>query len=219
MITFKEATLTCPVCEKEFCTRVVTNTNSLGGKRTDFQEVATGDVQPLPYLIHTCPQCSYTGSEYDFGEDVDIWQGLRDFVRNEIWLLFLYEGKTGAAKYEAAAKIGELQGAKPRDVADLLLRAAWCCVNDGDVEAEMYYRRHAARKFEEALTEYEGMKPDERAVITYLVGELWRRIGYRCTAEHWFSMVQHEIVDGESQQWVLDAAAQQNGDNPQEWFG
>ena len=64
-----------------------------------------------------------------------------------------------------------------RKLTDLLLRAAWCCVDEGDSEAERFFRRKAAWKFEEALGSFDGVGREERAVLTYLVGELWRRIG------------------------------------------
>jgi uncharacterized protein len=59
---------------------------------------------------------------------------------------------------------------------------------------------------------------DERAVLTYLVGELWRRVGDSRQSGAWFNRVTNEIVDSASQQWVLDAARQQR-DCPREWFG
>ena len=95
----------------------------------------------------------------------------------------------GSEKYEAAAKVAEWQGMEPRHVADLLLRAAWCCVDEGDVEAERFFRRKAAWKFEEALESFDGVARDERAVLTYLVGELWRRVGDTKLATAWFNRV------------------------------
>jgi len=124
----------------------------------------------------------------------------------------------GSEKYEAAARVAEWAGAEPRQVADLLLRAAWCCVDEGDVEAERYYRRRAAWAFEQALSAYDGVAREERAVLTYLVGELWRRVGDGRQARGWFEQVAHEVVDAQSQQWVLDASRQQK-DAPREWFG
>jgi hypothetical protein len=59
---------------------------------------------------------------------------------------------------------------------------------------------------------------EERAVLTYLVGELWRRVGDTVQATAWFNRVPAEITDLGSQQWVLDAARQQR-DCPREWFG
>jgi hypothetical protein len=59
---------------------------------------------------------------------------------------------------------------------------------------------------------------EERAILTYLVGELWRRIGDTRMASNWFDSVAGEIVDPQNQQWVIDAADQQKL-NPREWFG
>jgi uncharacterized protein (DUF2225 family) len=105
-----------------------------------------------------------------------------------------------------------------RHIADLLLRAAWCCVDEGDVEAERYFRRQAVWKFEESLGAYDAVPRDERAILTYLVGELWRRIGDTEKATKWLESVPGEIVDLQNQQWVVDAAEQQRL-NPREWFG
>ena len=58
----------------------------------------------------------------------------------------------------------------------------------------------------------------ERAILTYLVGELWRRIGNAKKATKWFESVSSEVVDPQNQQWVMDAAEQQRL-NPREWFG
>jgi uncharacterized protein (DUF2225 family) len=124
----------------------------------------------------------------------------------------------GSEKYEAAAKVAQWQGMESRHIADLLLRAAWCCVDEGDVEAERYFRRHAARMFEEALAAYDAVPREERAIITYLVGELWRRIGDKRKASVWFESVAGEVMDLQTQQWVIDAAEQQKL-NPREWFG
>jgi hypothetical protein len=72
--------------------------------------------------------------------------------------------------------------------------------------------------FEKALDKYDGVTSDERAVLTYLVGELWRRIGDLKQSRFWFERVSDEIVDEATQHWILAAADQQQSD-PQEWFG
>ena len=72
--------------------------------------------------------------------------------------------------------------------------------------------------FEESLQAYDAVPRDERAILTYLVGELWRRIGDTKKATSWFDLVEGEVTDPQSQQWVIDAAEQQKL-NPREWFG
>jgi uncharacterized protein (DUF2225 family) len=217
MTTLQQIELRCPICETRFRSQTVISTNSFGGKRTDFHERAAG-TQPLPYLIHMCNRCGYTGSERDFGEEADVSPTLREHVWNELAPLLASPLVPGSEKYEAAAKVAEWQSMEPRYVADLLLRAAWCCVDEGDIEAERFFRRKAAWKFEEALSSFDGVARDERAVLTYLVGELWRRVGDGRKSREWFDKVSGEITDSACQQWVADAARQQR-DCPREWFG
>ena len=216
MTTLRQIELSCPICGNNFQSQAVVTTNAFGGKRTDFHERAAG-TQPLAYLIHMCDGCGYSGGERDFTHEAEISPLVKEHVLNELTPSLVFAA-TGSEKYEAAAKVAEWQGLEERQIADLLLRAAWCCVDEGDIEAERYYRRRAAWAFEQALTKYDGVPQEERAILTYLVGELWRRIGDLEQAEIWFDRVEAEIVDRASQHWVIAAAEQQQVD-PQEWFG
>ena len=217
MTTLQAIELRCPICDNRFRSQAVVSTNAFGGKRTDFHERAAG-TQPLPYLVHMCTRCGYTGAERDFTEEAEVSPMLREHVWNELAPKMASAHACGSEKYEAAARIAEWQSMEPRYVADLLLRAAWCCVDEGDIEAERYFRRKAAWMFERALASYDGVAREERAVITYLVGELWRRSGDYRAAARWFDRVAGEIVDEEGQRWIVDAAEQQR-DCPREWFG
>ena len=214
--TLRQIDLSCPVCGNCFHSQAVATTNALGGKRTDFHELAAG-TQPLAYLVHMCGECGYSGLERDFSDEGEVSPLLKEHVFNELAPKIPLTA-TGSAKYEAAAKVAEWQSVEARSVADLLLRAAWCCADEDDVEAERFFRRHAAWMFERALSQFDGVNQDERAALTYLVGELWRRVGDLKQARAWFEKVPDEIIDFESQEWVI-AAADQQLINPQEWFG
>jgi uncharacterized protein (DUF2225 family) len=217
MTTLKQIELSCPICCNRFTSQAVLSTNSFGGKRTDFHERAAG-AQPLPYFIHVCSRCGYAGSERDFGDEADVSPLLKEHIWDELAPKLADGVIPGSEKYEFAAKVATWQGAEPRRVADLLLRAAWCCVDEGDTEAERYFRRDAALAFEQALASYDGVDREERSVLTYLVGELWRRVGDVRRAGEWFDRVEEEVTDPTAQQWVLEAARQQR-DCPREWFG
>jgi uncharacterized protein (DUF2225 family) len=231
MTTLQRIELRCPVCDTRFASQTVVATNAFGGKRTDFHERAAG-TQPLPYLVHMCNRCGYTGAERDFADEADPGPVLKERVWNELAPTLACGGErrsgattqrdivqvAGSAKYEAAAKVAEWQSMEPRYIADFYLRAAWCCVDEGDVEAERFFRRKAAWMFERALSSYDGVVQEERAVLTYLVGELWRRVGDTVAAARWFNRVSDEVLDLAAQRWVVDAALQQR-ENPREWFG
>lgn len=217
MTTLEYVEFDCPVCESHFRSQAVLSTNSFGGKRTDFHERAAG-TQPLPYLVHTCTRCFHTGSQTDYQQ-----RELPAHVKASIYDHFgeLKSRPTplaGHEKYELAAKIAEWCQEDARQLADLYLRAAWCCVDEADTEAERYFRRKAAYWFQEALETYDQVAREERAVLTYLTGELWRRIGDLTRATEWFNQVPAAVVDPQLQQWVLDVARQQR-DCPREWFG
>ena len=217
MTTLQQIELRCPICDTRFKSQQVISTNSFGGKRTDFHERAAG-TQPLPFLIHMCSRCGYSGAERDFTEETDVTPVLREHVWNELAPQLSTLAVSGSEKYEAAAKVAEWQGLEVRHVADLLLRAAWCCVDENDIEAERFFRRKAAWKFTEALSSFDGVAREERAVLSYLTGELWRRVGDITQAHQWFNRVPSELSDPATQQWVV-AAARQQRDCPREWFG
>ncbi len=216
MTTLNLIDLTCPVCENAFRSQTVVATNAFGGKRTDFHERAAG-MQPLPYFVHMCTHCGYAGVERDFSDAVDMGERLRERVRNELARSLQQELPSGSLKYDHAAKVAEWQGNEPRYLADLYLRAAWCCVDERDTEAERYFRRKAAARFAEALDTFDGVAIEERAVLTYLIGELWRRIGDDTQARTWFDRVPDEVTEPVAQAWVLEVAQQQRK-SPREWF-
>ena len=59
------------------------------------------------------------------------------------------------------------------------------------------------------MSSYDGVEREERGVLTYLVGELWRRVGDLKQAREWFERVPSEVEDADRQAWILDAARQQ----------
>jgi uncharacterized protein (DUF2225 family) len=83
MTTLRQIELACPICYNRFNSQAVISTNSFGGKRTDFHERAAG-AQPLPFFIHTCSRCGYSGSERDFTEETDVSPILKEHVWDEL---------------------------------------------------------------------------------------------------------------------------------------
>ena len=71
MTSLRPIDLVCPVCDSHFRSQSVVSTNSFGGKRTDFHERAAG-AQPLPYLVHTCTACGYSGVERNFVAGINV---------------------------------------------------------------------------------------------------------------------------------------------------
>src|SRR5215216_3644871 len=216
MTVLRSIDLRCPVCETQFRAQTVIATNAFGGKQTDFREISSG-TQPLAYQVHRCDECGYAGPKGAFTTDEPFSPLLREQVRRELAPAEGAPPATASEKYEAAARIIEWQGAGARQVGELLLRAAWCAADEHDAEAERYFRLRAARTFAAGLASYDGVAREERAVLTYLVGELYRRAGDTRQAATWFNRVPGEIVSQSEQGWVIHLAAQQR-DRAREWL-
>lgn len=216
MSTLRDVSLECPICGTRFRSRAVGPVVGLAPgcrTRTDFRECGNG-VEPLPYLVHQCTGCGFAGRDEDFPADADEWAGASP---DDVMPADSDRDVPGSEKYEAAARVAGWRGETPRCVAELLLCAAWCCAAEDDTEAERYFRREAARAYERALVGYDDVPCDERAQLTYLVGELWRRSGDDCRAREWFDRVSDEAADRLNQRWLIWLAAQQRSD-PQEWL-
>ena len=195
MLTLKWIDLHCPVCASVFESMAASSADEEGHDYyIDPSTPVSTAIAMLPFLVHVCRRCGYTGAVSDFGEDVEISDDLRARVRAELapqlgasvripWLALTV---AGSDKYDAAARIAEWRGGDARHVAELWIRAAWCCVDESAVEAERYYARHAARWFAKALDVCGEFAEDERTTMAYRLGELWTRIGDLSQANVWF---------------------------------
>lgn len=216
----KQQQFQCPVCAMNFTAPVADIDRDVQAKRTDFHARTSG-LSVLPYHIVTCPSCSYTGWPMWYGEAAQnggLEPKVQTFVRDGVQACFATEPATApATRYEIAATIAELEDRAPDVIADLWLRAAWCCVEAGDHEAERYYRIKAVGVLEVALAQFNAVERTRRALLTYLTGEVWRRIGDQKKAAVWFASVEQEVTDLKDEQWLIDAARQQLT-APREWF-
>ena len=217
MTTLRDITLACPICGTRFRSRVVNDVAIAGcplRMSTDFRECADSP-DTLPFLVHQCVGCGFAGTDDEFTmhEDDDEWPSPLDARSRDG-----FDGNiAGSEKYEAAARVATWRGGGACVVADLLLRAAWCCIAERDIEAERYFRREAARMYEQALASYDEVPRERRARLTYLASELWRRAGDERRAHACFLRVADEVTDERTQLWLVRLAAQQR-DEPREWL-
>lgn len=207
-----EISLVCPLCREPFKSSVPATGADLGPLHTDFRREVIG-FQPRCHLIHTCPFCGYTALEGDFGQHVmrpvarKMIQALRYLVRGDIPL--------SSQRYEYAARCAEMLNQSPLRIADLYLSAAWSAQEEGQRKTETAYRTKAIEFFQRALKAPGAIPAPERATTTYLIGELYRRIGRGPEAERWLERVDREIVHPKGQAWIL-ALAQQQKVSPRE---
>ncbi len=219
MTTIQGTVLHCPMCTQRLETQPVASP-TFQGQRTDFHKPAKGE-QYLIYQVHMCTWCGFASnhpSDFHYDDDLGDMELIRDRLENLVKpLLESADTFSGSLKYEAAARTAHIIGRGAERIADLYLKAAYCCVDEGDYEAERYYQKQAAAWYGSALTTHELVNLDDRARLTYLVGELWRRIGDEDNAHTWFDMVKDEIFDLPKQGWILALAIRQR-DKPDEWL-
>jgi len=209
-----EIELKCPCCKCRFMSKALLSTNT-GPQTTDLHQMAFG-FQPVLIVIHTCLSCGYTGYIKDF-EEKKVSKDLTTFVKQIITPLVRGKKIFPGRQYEYAAWIAEHRGDPHFDVGRLYLRAAWCCNYEGRKDEERFYRRKAIEYFESVFQKKE-IPEEDLARYTYLIGELYRRIGNVEKAGMWFDRVINAPGEGEWRKWFIDLAIQQKT-NPKEFVG
>jgi uncharacterized protein (DUF2225 family) len=184
------------------------STNTCGPLTTDLYRHA-GGFPSLPLMVHGCARCGYSGYVGDFDPE-QVTPALKEWVR--VNLKPIPDRFSTGAKYENSARIADYQGASPFHVAQVWLKAGWS-ESEGS-ESGIRYRREAVARFEAAMERNE-VAADSRAVITYLIGELYRRVGDPDKAKAWFARVPDAVGGNAKQEWLIDLAIQQST-NPKE---
>ncbi len=217
MTTTAEVELRCPCCGKRFDGEALASFSSFG-KHTDFRPIVGG----IPFMFHiiqTCPCCGFTWASPDF-EEYRVSDDLRNKIEKVLTPLLEEGPLTPSRKHELLGRLYEMTGASSLQIAAAYLHAAWCSSymaedEPGETEEENLsaeeteYRKKALCHLEKAL-KTKGLVPvEERARLTYLAGELCRRVGDVKRARTYFEMVPGEIVDKREQRWILNLASQQ----------
>lgn len=207
MAATREIELQCWVCGEVFV-REEPRGYAVAGRGSDLCPQPAG-VNPLPLLLHTCPTCGFTAD----GRGFDPSQ-LDEQVRE--WVLAAGLSRTAAqlpeadyARYEIAAIChGRRRDPNPLQLAEYYLAASWSAQLDDAPDVVPDYQAEAARQLERALLMGE-LEEKERAVMTYLVGELRRRLGEFDAALRLFDEAAIEFTQHGGPKWLIRALGQQ----------
>jgi uncharacterized protein (DUF2225 family) len=201
-----KTTLTCPNCHHDFETHALYSSHSFG-QTTEFRALSMGE-PPEPYFVHTCPTCGLSGWDDVFDDGVSaetsalIAERLTPLMGGgEIpaWHRFVY-----------AAQVAEWQHEPDETIGFHYLCAAWCYGDQADATDRRAdnYRRHAIACYGRALAG-DRLVGNERAHVTYMMGELHRRIGDTARADSWFGQVAGLVEPGEDGQRLAALASRQ----------
>ena len=216
MTTLDKIDILCPCCGNTYTSTGWISRNSLGSFSTDLHTRASG-YEPLLYEAYTCPTCGYTiprGEEFDIppiSDDVKI------LVQNIITPIIQERRIPQWLKYEFLAWISEWRGKSPYETGFYYLKAAWCADDCHAKDDEMYYRRQSVKYFEWELKDPKPGKKYECAVLFYLIGENYRRLGDTEKANKWFFKVPKMVRKERRNYWIAKLAKQQRK-NPKEFI-
>lgn len=198
---FAQTQLTCPICQKTFAALVASRV-SIGEKESDFCPRFLG-MNPLPGLIHTCPDCGYTAAANDFVPLGDTRQ--IEKIRKALGKIADEPAVTATDKFRRLAMLLVQRNAGPLAVADAYLRASWCARLEAN-PSESACRAKAIQYFLIAWQAKE-VPESQRPVVAYLIGELARRNGDMEKAREWFAKVDSTTAPPWLVQWRDKQAA------------
>lgn len=181
----------CPICNKEFITQKVRFSKLRLMKRDEDFLSYYEEINPIIYNIFVCPNCGYSAPE-DKYENVNPEE--KEIILREVsskWNKRSFGDirniDEGIESHKLALYIGELLDYKKIELASICLNIAWLYRIKEDEEeyrflelAENLYRDSY---YNESLrdTDMDELK------LSYLIGELNRRLGNKEEALKWFS--------------------------------
>ena len=160
------------MCGHSFEYGVLLSTNAAGGVETDFRARAVG-TDPVPFTVLTCPRCSYSCDTGGFEQPVPpkVAYELKTLAER----LFVAQPVKDSVRFQLAAELLDRKDDEPQAVGWMYLRASWMAREEGNAAAEELFQHRAVEAFQKHL-ELQPHGPDV-GQITYLVGELARRLG------------------------------------------
>jgi len=206
MTTIQPHRFTCPLCGNMFESQIITSTNSIGQLHSDLYKEAEG-AQPVCYFVHTCTNCGYTGFDGDF-QPQDFTPLLRDMVGENITPEIKDRKIDTNGNFYLAALCAEWRGAPTATLARIYHMGAWCCRIRNEPAKEKFYLGKAAEYFEKALAPGEAPK-ENAAMFTYLIGDIYRRLGDGEKAKEWYGKVEKDLKEYGGEPKILEFARKQ----------
>ncbi len=207
MAATREIELTCWVCNETFV-REEPRSYAVMGRGSDLCPQPVG-ASPLPRLLHTCPSCGFTADGRGF-QPSQTDDGVREWVlAGGISSVSAQLPDTDYARYEVAA-VCHARRREPSSlqIAEYHLAASWLAQLDGALDVVPDYQAEAAQYLERALLLGE-IEDKERAIMTYLVAELRRRLGEFDAALRLFDEAAIQYAEHGGPNWMIRALNQQ----------
>lgn len=203
-----EQAFQCPICQSHLLSRVVDSVTNQG-QDSDFFPHYIGE-NPLPFFLVKCPACQFCAYPDEFSRETrPSHKGLTPKKIREILDQPLAKKlPDDAMRFYLAGKISEEETKNPYHIANIYLRGSWCCRQVENRRAEIELQQLAVKFFRLAVEQSTLGNPENLPVVTYLIGELYRRLEDKNLAREWFGNVEEVLFDSD-QQWILELAKKQ----------
>ncbi len=207
MAVTREIELTCWVCGEVF-QREEPRAYAVTGRGSDLCPQPIG-INPLPLLLHTCPICGFTADGRGFDTSQSDEQVRQWVMAGGLTRVSDEMSDAGYARYEMAALChGRRMEPSALQLAEYYLAASWLAQLEGAEDVVPDYQEKAAQYLEQALMVGE-LEEKEQAVMTYLVGELKRRLGEFAVALRLFDEAAVQFAEHGGPKWMVRALNQQ----------
>ena len=183
--TLRDMEFKCALCGEQFTDVVVMSTNVMR-RDTELRPYAVGH-QPMGHYIHTCPRCGFTHHDHGLQLSEEQKAASRKFLSSYCQQHDCRK-LTPSQKYEVVANLYQVLGQSSEAVAVNFHRAAWMADDEKNEEAARRFRAETIRFLQKAL-ENKELPEDAVDTVTYVLGELNRRLGRFDEALKWFSRV------------------------------
>lgn len=178
---FFQVEKTCPVCEQNFKLTKTRGQGTVISTDTDFC-THFRDLNPYYYAVWVCPHCGFAAHEDRFFTLGDgALKKMKEFLAGRKVNLDLSGVRTwdqAVTSYKLAIFYAGMTGLPASHIASLELRLAWLYREKQMTAEETDVLRQAVQNYENAyMHEQTPIGNMTEVVLTYIIGELLRRVG------------------------------------------
>lgn len=186
--------LKCPVCRSNITVRAIRASSIRRLSQDTDLMVRYSGYNPMFYDAWVCVKCGYAGLSSQFN---DVSYKQEKDIKKQICSKWKpkkyppeYDIDTSIERYKLALLNAIVKNAKVSDKALICLKLAWHYRLKEDKQNEKSFLKQALQGFENAYEKesFPIAKMDE-PTLSYLIGELYRRLGDNKTALIWFGRV------------------------------
>jgi uncharacterized protein (DUF2225 family) len=185
----------CPICGKSFQhLQPRDNVVEVAKRDADLYEHHRG-INTMHYGIPVCPSCFFASYPDDFNQllstEVATVKTALDAVKARVSgtdFTGFRDGSQARASFELAILCYGARRPAYRKVAGLYHRLAWLAREAGNAERELAYLKTARAGYQSALDNNQVDDARTELLLTYLIGELFRRLGDTAEAAKWTSL-------------------------------